>query len=568
MKSRMYAPILNERILLLLVSIHIFSGCVKQDIKELDFFTVSMEDPMRLNELGTVKMEGTVRIDQMENLESVGFYMATQEADFESNSVTIVLASNTDENGLFSVVLGDLALDRTYYLKAFAFGYDDKMDCKRLVVSGDVKSYSPGFVFKLSTPIVKNNTVLLESILCSPDPTMNTVVEDHGFIISTDSNALSINSSGGFSMGSHNALDTFSYLIGSGLVFNTTYYFKSYAISPFMTAYSSTGSFRIKDGWEPGVNFNTGLIGASVATINGKAYMIGGCATPVNCSNGDYFNTLWKFDPVSNSWSSISTTGQSPDGRYNAIAFAIGSTLYYGFGLRCIPPPGNTKIFYNDLWMIDPESFTPEWYQLNLNLAEPTARDQAVSFVVEGKAYVGAGGNISPALNDFWEYDPSINMWNQVASLTSSISTNGAVSFVIASENPSTETAFVGTGTNTGGDLRKIWEFCPPANCAPYGAWIEKADLPGSARSSAVGFSINGKGYISTGIDEFGSRFNDLWELDPNTNLWREMNCLPGIGRQDAVAFVLNGFAYLGTGKVGVTPDASAHDFYKYTPEQ
>ena len=54
-------------------------------------------------------------------------------------------------------------------------------------------------------------------------------------------------------------------------------------------------------------------------------------------------------------------------------------------------------------------------------------------------------------------------------------------------------------------------------------SWIALANFPGIQRFTGSGFSINGKGYITCGINGFGNPYlNDLWEYDPASNTWSQ----------------------------------------------
>src|SRR5947208_15367534 len=76
------------------------------------------------------------------------------------------------------------------------------------------------------------------------------------------------------------------------------------------------------------------------------------------------------------------------------------------------------------------------------------------------------------------------------------------------------------------------WEY-DPANDTR----TQKADLGGSERSSAVGFSIDSKGYIGTGQDCVSGGQRDFWEYDPVTNAWTQKADFGGTGRFEAVGF-------------------------------
>ena len=94
----------------------------------------------------------------------------------------------------------------------------------------------------------------------------------------------------------------------------------------------------------------------------------------------------------------------------------------------------------------------------------------------------------------------------------------------------------------------------------PYGTWTQKADLGGSARNSAVGFSIGNKGYIGTGYD--GSYSKDFWEYDPALNTWTQKADFGGAARKSAVGFSIGSKGYIGTGYDG----SYSKDFWEYDP--
>lgn len=75
--------------------------------------------------------------------------------------------------------------------------------------------------------------------------------------------------------------------------------------------------------------------------------------------------------------------------------------------------------------------------------------------------------------------------------------------------------------------------------------WEAIAPVPGAGRDDAIGFSLNGNGYIVTGNQGGFSESNRLWEYHAATNDWAEKSAFPGTPRQYAGSFVLNGEAYI-----------------------
>jgi gliding motility-associated-like protein len=54
-----------------------------------------------------------------------------------------------------------------------------------------------------------------------------------------------------------------------------------------------------------------------------------------------------------------------------------------------------------------------------------------------------------------------------------------------------------------------LWQYDPSSD-----SWTTKANYSGPARESAVGFSVNEKGYITTG-ETWSNYSTDLWEYTP-----------------------------------------------------
>ena len=92
--------------------------------------------------------------------------------------------------------------------------------------------------------------------------------------------------------------------------------------------------------------------------------------------------------------------------------------------------------------------------------------------------------------------------------------------------------------------------------------WTRRADFGGQPRSYAVGFAINGKGYIGTGASERGER--DFWEYDPQTDVWTQRADFGGVSRWHAVGFSIENKGYIGTGYDG---SGDVGDFWEYDPQ-
>ena len=167
--------------------------------------------------------------------------------------------------------------------------------------------------------------------------------------------------------------------------------------------------------------------------------------------------------------------------------------------------------------------------------AGSTPRNNAVAFTIANKGYMGTGSNSGTNLKDFWSYDPLTNAWTQLADFGGAARWR-ALGFAVG------DNGYIGTGTLQGGsETDDFWEYNPATN-----QWSLKAAVPGGVRTWGVGFSLNGLGYAGLGLGK-----NDIYRYDPATNAWTALPTFPGGVRYVGTAFTLNGKAYVGLGLNG-----------------
>lgn len=140
----------------------------------------------------------------------------------------------------------------------------------------------------------------------------------------------------------------------------------------------------------------------------------------------------------------------------------------------------------------------------------------------------------------------------QERSVFDGVPRSSAVGFVIDGNG------YMGTGFDGDDYLNDFWEYDIDGNF-----WSQKASFPGTARSSASGFALNGKGYLGVGYDG-DVRLSDFWEYDPVNNAWTQKADFGGGVRIGAVSFAVNGSGYIGTGYDG---DNDKKDFWKFDPD-
>ncbi|HEY0899949.1 MAG TPA: kelch repeat-containing protein [Sphingobacteriaceae bacterium] len=184
-------------------------------------------------------------------------------------------------------------------------------------------------------------------------------------------------------------------------------------------------------------------------------------------------------------------------------------------------------------------------------------RAEAVAFSIGNRGYIGTGTTSSGSfrsLKDFWEYDPNDDVWTQKADV-GGLPRRMAVGFSLNGKG------YIGTGIS-GTATDDFWQYSPASN-----TWEEKASVPGGRRGGAVGFALASKGYVGTGSPTDFAYLKDFYEYDPVTDSWERRADFEGRARSSAVAFSIASRGYLGT---GVTTDSTGNvflrDFWKYDP--
>jgi len=244
---------------------------------------------------------------------------------------------------------------------------------------------------------------------------------------------------------------------------------------------------------------------------------------------------LFNYNYVNAQCNAWTQKADFPMARSNATGFSIGDKGYIGTGWD-----GTAR---KDFWEYDPS--TNIWTQKADFGGTP--RDGAFGLAIGNKGYMGTGYD-GTYRKDFWEYDTSGNTWTQKTDFGGT-ALSDAAGFSIGNKG------YIGTGWS-GIDHKEFWEYDPSGD-----NWTQKADFGGNARDEAVGFSIGGKGYIGTGWDTT-SYYSDFWEYDPGTNLWTEKANFGGTPRAATVGFSINDRGYIGTGYGG----GYTNDFWEYDP--
>ena len=89
--------------------------------------------------------------------------------------------------------------------------------------------------------------------------------------------------------------------------------------------------------------------------------------------------------------------------------------------------------------------------------------------------------------------------------------------------------------------------FCSLSSFS-FWKWTKVASLGNGKRFESTSFSLNGKGYVTCGVDTNDNCYNDLWQYDPVFDVWTQKANLPASYRRAAFGFEINGKGYIGGG--------------------
>lgn len=213
-----------------------------------------------------------------------------------------------------------------------------------------------------------------------------------------------------------------------------------------------------------------------------------------------YYNDFWEFDPAKNEWAQKADFKGSA--RYGATAFYLNGVGYAGTGFD--------SNYLMDFYKYNPQ--TDVWE--NSISIQGTKRAFATNFILDGNAYVIGGLNNGSYPTDFWMFDPDTQSWVEKAQIGdktdydfdddyTTIARLNTVTLVIDG------LAYLVTG-ESGSLNSRTWEYNPYTD-----RWTERTTFEGSARTAAVGFSINNRGFVLTGRSSSSLYYDDMWEFKP-----------------------------------------------------
>jgi N-acetylneuraminic acid mutarotase len=243
---------------------------------------------------------------------------------------------------------------------------------------------------------------------------------------------------------------------------------------------------------------------------------------------------FWSYNPGSNSWSQIDSIHDADTSypRFDAVAWGFDTTGYVLTGT-------DNNYYFADVWKYSPA--TGHWTQMPY--MQGNQRSGATVWVYQNKGYIMAGytpGSVWAANNmayDFWSFDPhqaeafqlnpkSTNPWTRLRDIyntnpatyddgyTNIVRKYGAGFIIPATSNPYGNTrdkGYITLGQN-GTSIGYTWEYDFATDL-----WTEKTPYEGTARSGAVGFTLQNRGFVGTGLGTGNTAgFSDIEEFFPN----------------------------------------------------
>ncbi len=282
-------------------------------------------------------------------------------------------------------------------------------------------------------------------------------------------------------------------------------------------------------------------------TIDGVVYV----GTGYDLENDERLSDFWKYEADKDTWTQIASL-PNDSARNHAIAFSSDTKGYVGLGY-------NGENALSDFYEYDPAADT--WTRKR-DFAGG-GRYQAFAFYVDGKGYVGAGYDSKVAKNDFYAYNIESDEWEVKAIVAGRDRRRDAMAFILNGE----AYVFGGVGNNLVFDFVKYdvqndkWITLNAITNADSNNSFDD-NYQSLARYNGVAFALNGKAYVTTGIN--GSTGKETWEYDPVTDIWSQKTDFEGDSRSGAVAFTVNNKAYVAFGK---NSSKSFYDVWNFVPD-
>jgi N-acetylneuraminic acid mutarotase len=275
----------------------------------------------------------------------------------------------------------------------------------------------------------------------------------------------------------------------------------------------------------------------------------------------DYLSDVYKFDATKGYWEVVTAFPGAL--RERCVSFSINGIGYVGLGYN----RDDAEDGWDDFWQYDPAA--DQWTQLAS--FGGGVRYNAVSFAIGSKGYVGTGSDGHNTFSDFWEFTPGATPeegeWNEVVSYPGEKMEAG-LAFVLNNK------AYIGTGRDNGIFSSGFWEFAPGTD-GGIPTWTKRTPATDESdydefqsamsRYDAVALTLGNKAYLVGGVASSGATDKSVYEFDATTFNWDNLTSLEGSARSLAVGYVLDGRLFVGTGLNG---SSRFDDVWEFFPQK
>jgi N-acetylneuraminic acid mutarotase len=238
--------------------------------------------------------------------------------------------------------------------------------------------------------------------------------------------------------------------------------------------------------------------------------------------NDNYTEQLLKYDPLNDSWATLTT---SP--------YDIGGTI------------DETKAKYgmkinNDIFMLETTGFWKfdvienNWSRLAMHPFEwgihNWADARGITFTYGG---YGFGLGLKTSTKEMWRFNPGDSSWTrqsdfpgQALSESSAVVTSSGIIII--------------GGQTEGAFTSEVWIYHPEED-----KWEQKSDYPGMGRIDLAVFTVAGKIYVGGG-ESVDDRQKDFWEYNLDTDKWIRIVDFAGPVSNRTFSFSINNHGYVG----------------------
>jgi N-acetylneuraminic acid mutarotase len=274
---------------------------------------------------------------------------------------------------------------------------------------------------------------------------------------------------------------------------NTAYIGTGYNNHAEKTRLNDFWKYTVDSGWEQVADF------PGVARSNAVAFAIDNYGYVGTGTDGvNMFNDFYAYNANTNQWNAKANFIGTP--RYDAVGFSVQGKGYIATGFN--------NYWLNDNYVYDPSNDT---WQTTISY-EGDKRRSAVAFVHDDKAYIVTGTNSAGLVKDCWMFDPSQSkQWTRLKNIDNTVNTNytdiareNAVVFVL------NDKAYLTTGDVSPAFNLKTWMYDFSND-----TWTRRTSYERPGRYNALTFTINGRSFVCCG-NNGNEALDDFDEYQPD----------------------------------------------------